>query len=719
MTADRAIKEPCRVATTANISLSGLQTIDGVTVAAGDRVLVKNQSSAVNNGIYDAATGSWTRSSDFDGAGEVVGGTETLVTSGSTQAGNLYRVTGAGAITIGSSAINFELVLEADRVFFQQAGTGAVTRSVEARLRDEWVSVKDFGATGDGSTDDTAEINAAVAALNPGQTLYFPDGSYVVSVSDGVEKAISPIPVGCNVFMEGGALLTTVATGAMTFLTPLGNNILQVNIDGNGYPTSGGVRGVWRNSVVGIRCHDSAPYGLDTSYVTVVNSNIRNARACIRADGARNWRIADSRFTGTELSGIMFGFWLDHDCLYNIVTGCTFEDHGDTAIAFFQTPLKTAGGYCLHNSVANCIAKNTNLGSASHGEGAGWAFDVEAGDPVYQQHISFVNLIVEQEAVSGATLQRGAATMGGVRNALMLGINAKSYSNAAEDIAINMTNCIGGLIDDYVVENFGGSAINTDGCDGAVVGGNGTIINCGGRAGNTPAIRGSLEFPTRNVTINAPKIVIKPGYPYRASEAAIAFLANNAAAVPVNCEIVGGSAENPMDWGVAIFGHKHPETQVVTPARNCRVKGFRATGTSDGDDYFKAIAVLMRYVTNAEILDIRIDPQGGALAKGIDARDCTNVLVDRIHVLGGTVTNLFDFTGSTEVRVDNQRTAPGATVTNHIASGGNGTATRWGEHIDAYPLPNAANDTAAAALTPPVPVGAPYRNGSVRMVRVS
>ena len=55
------IKLACRVATTANITLEGLQTIDGVSVAADDRVLVKNQTSSVNNGIYLADTGEWSR----------------------------------------------------------------------------------------------------------------------------------------------------------------------------------------------------------------------------------------------------------------------------------------------------------------------------------------------------------------------------------------------------------------------------------------------------------------------------------------------------------------------------------------------------------------------------------------------------------------------------------------------------------------------------------
>jgi hypothetical protein len=59
------VKGAAKAATTANITLSGAQTIDGVSIVAGERVLVKNQSSGVNNGIYVCASGSWTRATDM------------------------------------------------------------------------------------------------------------------------------------------------------------------------------------------------------------------------------------------------------------------------------------------------------------------------------------------------------------------------------------------------------------------------------------------------------------------------------------------------------------------------------------------------------------------------------------------------------------------------------------------------------------------------------
>ena len=66
-------KESVVAATTgSNITLSGTQTIDGVSVLAGERVLVKDQTTVADNGIYDAAAGAWSRSSDADTWDELV-----------------------------------------------------------------------------------------------------------------------------------------------------------------------------------------------------------------------------------------------------------------------------------------------------------------------------------------------------------------------------------------------------------------------------------------------------------------------------------------------------------------------------------------------------------------------------------------------------------------------------------------------------------------------
>lgn len=67
-----ALKTPVRVATTTNITLSGTQTIDSISVVAGDRVLVKNQTTASQNGIYVCSAGAWSRSTDTDTWNELI-----------------------------------------------------------------------------------------------------------------------------------------------------------------------------------------------------------------------------------------------------------------------------------------------------------------------------------------------------------------------------------------------------------------------------------------------------------------------------------------------------------------------------------------------------------------------------------------------------------------------------------------------------------------------
>jgi phage-related tail fiber protein len=110
------IKLQCRAATTANITLAGgaPNTLDGATLAADDRILVKNQSTASENGIYIASTlgtganGTWTRATDADGAGDMFGGMLVAVSEGTENGNSLWMLTTNDPITIGTTALTFE-----------------------------------------------------------------------------------------------------------------------------------------------------------------------------------------------------------------------------------------------------------------------------------------------------------------------------------------------------------------------------------------------------------------------------------------------------------------------------------------------------------------------------------------------------------------------------------------------------------------------------------
>lgn len=100
-------KAPARAATTANITLSGPQTIDTVSVIAGDRVLVKNQTAPEDNGIYVAAAGAWSRSADMDSLTPIdeINGAWTAIQEG-TQAGQVFVQYGVVA-TLGTDPLNW------------------------------------------------------------------------------------------------------------------------------------------------------------------------------------------------------------------------------------------------------------------------------------------------------------------------------------------------------------------------------------------------------------------------------------------------------------------------------------------------------------------------------------------------------------------------------------------------------------------------------------
>lgn len=99
-------KDAVKVATTANITLSGTQTIDGVALSVGDRVLVKNQTNQTQNGTYVVSAGAWTRATDSDTGTELVNAFY-FVQQGTTLQATGWVQSTPGPITLGSTNIVF------------------------------------------------------------------------------------------------------------------------------------------------------------------------------------------------------------------------------------------------------------------------------------------------------------------------------------------------------------------------------------------------------------------------------------------------------------------------------------------------------------------------------------------------------------------------------------------------------------------------------------
>ena len=208
---DLAIKAPVRVATTGgNIVLSGLQTIDGVALAAGDRVLVKDQTDATTNGLYNAATGPWTRTIDANNNSQWARGTQVAVTDGTANGSSNWRCTATSPVTLGTTLLRWAqstnpvgaLVMPANTVLGNPTGVSATAQNANWPLlaggargqvpiknsaaagdaswyNAPWLNIEAFGGKGDNTTDNVAALNAALAALSgTGGAILFPAGKY-------------------------------------------------------------------------------------------------------------------------------------------------------------------------------------------------------------------------------------------------------------------------------------------------------------------------------------------------------------------------------------------------------------------------------------------------------------------------------------------------------------------------------------------------------------
>jgi len=129
------VKESVRAATTANITLSGTQTIDAIAVIVGDRVLVKDQSSAEENGIYVVSATGWSRSPDANSATNITPGMFTFIESGTVNSDTGWVLSTDGTIVVGTTTLAFAQFSGAGTY---TAGTGLTLTGSEFSLTDTY-----------------------------------------------------------------------------------------------------------------------------------------------------------------------------------------------------------------------------------------------------------------------------------------------------------------------------------------------------------------------------------------------------------------------------------------------------------------------------------------------------------------------------------------------------------------------------------------------------
>ena len=232
-------KASCVAATTANITLSGTQTIDGVALIAGDRCLVKDQTLSQNNGIYVVAAGAWTRATDMDTWLEVPGAF-TFIEQGTLYADTGWVCTSDAGGTLGTTPITW---VQFAGVGSYTAGTGLTLTGTQFSITNTAVTAASYGSA---TQVGTFTVNAQGQLTLAANTTVTPAVGSITGLGSGVATFLatpSSANLAAAVTDETGTGLLVFATNPVLTTPNLGTPSAIVLTSATGLPLTTGVTG--------------------------------------------------------------------------------------------------------------------------------------------------------------------------------------------------------------------------------------------------------------------------------------------------------------------------------------------------------------------------------------------------------------------------------------------------------------------------------------------
>ena len=228
---DLDVKNSCRVATTTNITLSGSQTIDVVSIIADDRVLVKNQSTGSENGIYICQTDTWTRASDFDSDSEVTTGAFTFIEEGTINKYTGWVLTTYNPITVGTDGLEFTQ-------FSGGANDTAITNETTRATAAEGVNATNIATNASAISTNVTAISTNASAISTNVTNIATNASAISTNVTAISTNASAISTNVTNIATNTSAISTNTSAISTNVTDITTNATNIATNASAISTN-------------------------------------------------------------------------------------------------------------------------------------------------------------------------------------------------------------------------------------------------------------------------------------------------------------------------------------------------------------------------------------------------------------------------------------------------------------------------------------------------